>query len=199
MNFALLHEHLEFLRELNPQTLSAFEHKLNVYEGLFKSFAKVHNISHFKELEQEIIDSLKIVDFKDFTQAKTIIDIGSGAGFPALFLALILKAKFILFEPNVKKSAFLMLAKSQLHLDHVFIIKEKIELYKDKFVANIITSRALMNVKALIKLCAGFFDEQTLFLLYKGSGVYDELKDIQNYEIIEFEKRKYTLIHAQGF
>lgn len=199
MNFALLYEHLDFLHKLSPHTLSAFENNLNVYENLFTSFAKVHNISHFKELEKEIIDSLKILDFKDLTQAKTIIDVGSGAGFPALFLALVLKAKFILFEPNVKKAAFLMLVKSKLKLDHLVIIKEKIELYKDKFVANIITSRALMNAKVLIKLCAGFFDEQALFLLYKGSGVYDELKDIQNYEIIEFEKRKYTLIHAQGF
>lgn len=197
MNFALLSQNLDFLHHFSPQ--SEFKEKLSLYERLFNDFVRVHNISHFKELEKELIDSLKIIDFKDFSQDKIIIDIGSGAGFPALFLALVLKAKFYLFEPNSKKAAFLMLVKSKLELENIFIIKEKIELYKDKFKANLITSRALMDIKSLAGLCAGFFDEKTIFLLYKGSGVYEELKNIKEYEIIEFNKRKYTLISAKEF
>lgn len=199
MNFALLQSELAFLREFDEGRLSVLKGRLNAYENLFQSFSKVHNISHFKALEKEIIDSLKILDFKDLKSAQNIIDIGSGAGFPAIFLALILGAKFTLFEPNAKKSAFLMLVKSELGLDNVVIIKEKIELYKDKFVANLITSRALMSAKALIGLCKGFFDNNTLFLLYKGSGVFEELQGVANYEIIEFNKRKYTLINADEF
>lgn len=197
MNFALLSQNLDFLHHFSPQ--SEFKEKLSLYERLFNDFVRVHNISHFKELEKELIDSLKIIDFKDFSQDKIIIDIGSGAGFPALFLALVLKAKFYLFEPNSKKAAFLMLVKSKLELNNVFIIKEKIELYKDKFKANLITSRALMDIKSLAGLCAGFFDEKTTFLLYKGSGVYEELKNVKEYEIIEFNKRKYTLISGKEF
>lgn len=196
MNFALLSQNLDFLHHF-PQ--SEFKEKLSLYERLFNDFVLVHNISHFKELEKELIDSLKIIDFKDFSQDKIIIDIGSGAGFPALFLALVLKANFYLFEPNSKKAAFLMLAKSKLELNNVFVIKEKIELYKDKFKANIITSRALMDINSLARLCAGFFDEKTTFLLYKGSGVYEELKNVKEYEIIEFNKRKYTLISGKEF
>lgn len=197
MNFALLSQNLDFLHHFSSQ--SEFKEKLSLYERLFNDFVRVHNISHFKELEKELIDSLKIIDFKDFSQDKIIIDIGSGAGFPALFLALVLKAKFYLFEPNSKKAAFLMLVKSKLELENIFIIKEKIELYKDKIKANLITSRALMDIKSLAGLCAGFFDEKTIFLLYKGSGVYEELKNIKEYEIIEFNKRKYTLISAKEF
>lgn len=199
MNFTPLQSELAFLREFDEQELSDLKNKLNAYESLFQSFSKVHNISHFKALEKEIVDSLKILDFKDLQGAQNIIDIGSGAGFPAIFLALILNAKFTLFEPNAKKSAFLMLVKSELELDNIIVIKEKIELYKDKFVANLIISRALMSVKALIALCKGFFDEKTLFLFYKGSGVLKELEGVSNYEIIEFNKRKYTLIDAKEF
>lgn len=197
MNFALLSQNLDFLHHFSEQ--SEFKEKLSLYERLFNDFVRVHNISHFKELEKELIDSLKIIDFKDFSQDKIIIDIGSGAGFPALFLALVLKAKFYLFEPNSKKAAFLMLVKSKLELNNVFIIKEKIELYKDKFKANLITSRAFMDIKSLAGLCAGFFDEKTTFLFYKGSGVYEELKNVKEYEIIEFNKRKYTLISGKEF
>lgn len=198
MNFTLIKANLNFLHRLNADELSILQGKLSLYERLFQSFVKVHNISHFKELEKEIIDSLKIVDFKDLSQ-KIIVDIGSGAGFPALFLALVTKAQFYLFEPNLKKSAFLMLVKSELGLDNVIVIREKIELYQDKFIANIITSRALMNVKALARLCVGFFDESTLFVLYKGSGVFEELQGVKDYEIIEVQKRKYALISGKEF
>ena len=198
MNFELLRENLDFLREFDETNLKALKAKLNAYESLFHSFGKVHNISHFKALEKELVDSLKILDFKDLSGFKNAVDIGSGAGFPALFLALILKTNFTLFEPNSKKAAFLMLAKSELGLENVSVAKEKIEHFKLKFKAQLITSRALMSAPELVGLCDGFFDENTLFLLYKGSKVYDELKGFAEYEITEFNKRKYVLINAKN-
>lgn len=198
MNFELLRENLDFLREFDEANLKALKAKLNAYESLFRSFGKVHNISHFKALEKELVDSLKILDFKDLSGFKNAVDIGSGAGFPALFLALILKTNFTLFEPNAKKAAFLMLAKSELGLENVSVAKEKIEHFKLKFKAQLITSRALMSAPELVRLCDGFFDENTLFLLYKGSKVYDELKSFAEYEIAEFDKRKYVLIKAKN-
>lgn len=59
MNFELLRENLNFLREFDEANLKALKAKLNAYESLFHSFGKVHNISHFKALEKELIDSLK--------------------------------------------------------------------------------------------------------------------------------------------
>ena len=198
MNFELLRENLDFLREFDEANLKALKAKLNAYESLFHSFGKVHNISHFKALEKELVDSLKILDFKDLSDFKNAVDIGSGAGFPTLFLALILKTNFTLFEPNAKKAAFLMLVKSELGLENVSVFKEKIERYELKFKAQLITSRALMSAPELVRLCDGFFDENTLFLLYKGSKVYDELKGFAKYEIAEFDKRKYVLINAKN-
>ena len=196
MNFSLLQRNLGFLREFNEKNSSEFKKRLEIYEKIFQNYSKVHNISTFKQLENEIIDSLKILDFKDLTFAKNAIDIGSGAGFPALFLALILKAKFTLFEPNAKKAAFLMLTKSELGLGNLSVIKEKIELYSPKFKASLITSRALMKIPLLITLCEGFFDEGSLFLFYKGSSLQSELAGLENYEVFEFNKRKYCLIEG---
>ena len=196
MNFSLLQRNLGFLREFDEKNSSEFKKRLEIYENLFQNYSKVHNISTFKQLENEIIDSLKILDFKDLTFAKNAIDIGSGAGFPALFLALILKAKFTLFEPNAKKAAFLMLAKSELGLGNLSVIKEKIELHTPKFKASLITSRALMKIPLLTTLCEGFFDEGSLFLFYKGSSFQSELAGLENYELFEFGKRKYCLIEG---
>lgn len=277
MNFARICEDLNFLQSLDNAALSTLETKLNAYESVFRSYQKVHNISKFGALEDEIIDSLKILDFAEFWanlslnlskfrqngvnlglnssefqqngvnlslnsskfQQKLadfkIIDVGSGAGFPAIFLALILKANFTLFEPNAKKAAFLMLIKNELKLPNLSVFKSKIEDFKGfknknfkcenlafkseknenfkcenlsfkckknknfktenlAFKADLITSRALMKIPNLITLCKDFADENTAFLFYKGSEVFGELKNIKNYEILGFKKRKFVLL-----
>ena len=210
MKFELLQRNLGFLREFDEKNLSDFKKRLEIYEKLFQNYGKVHNISAFRQLENEIIDSLKILDFKDLNFVQNAIDIGSGAGFPALFLALILKAKFTLFEPNAKKAAFLMLAKSELGLGNVCVVKSKIELHTPKFKANLITSRALMKIPHLITLCEGFYDENSLFLFYKGSQLQGELEGlkglkredlngVKNCEIFEFGKRRYCLLSGVKF
>ena len=265
MNFSLLQRNLGFLREFDEKNLSDFQKRLEIYEKLFQNYGKVHNISAFKQLENEIVDSLKILDFKDLNFAQNAIDIGSGAGFPALFLALILRAKFTLFEPNAKKAAFLMLVKSELGLGNVCVVKSKIENYKEKISgespkngdknfknsaksfensrknlknstenlekgilkrpAQLITSRALMKIPRLITLCEGFYDENSLFLFYKGSQLSEELKEValkselenlkglkhenlkglndfsslKNCEIFEFGKRNYCILSVSVF
>ncbi|TQR42339.1 16S rRNA (guanine(527)-N(7))-methyltransferase RsmG [Campylobacter sp. MIT 12-8780] len=185
---------LEYIKKLSLSEQKKFENQCLEYKTLLSEFNKVHNLSHFKDLDKEIYDSVKALDFKDLSFVKTAVDIGSGAGFPALFLALFLRADFHLFEPNAKKSAFLRLIKTRLKLANLHIHKEKIELFKPKFKADLITSRALMKVEPLIKLCEGFFDTNSLFLLYKGSELENELMHLKEVEIINDKQRKYCFI-----
>lgn len=188
MNFL---EHLDCLKTCD---IKDFEMKVQNYKILLKKFNSTHNLTRFKNIDENIIDSLKILDFKDLSFAKNIVDIGSGAGFPAIFLAFILKADFYLFEPNAKKASFLRMLKIECELPHLHIFKQKIEEYQTPFKADIITSRALMNASLLIKLCQNFIDEHTLFLLYKGSGVDEELKNFKHYEIFARGFRRYCFI-----
>ncbi|MBK1971087.1 16S rRNA (guanine(527)-N(7))-methyltransferase RsmG [Campylobacter sp. 2018MI35] len=183
-------ENLDFLKEYD---IKNFENKIQIYKNLLNKYNRIHNLTQFKTIDENIIDSLKILDFKDLNFAKNIIDIGSGAGFPAIFLAFVLKSQFYLFEPNAKKAAFLRNVKIECKLDNVFIVKEKIQDYKSQLTADIITSRAFSDISSLIKLCRNFYNEHTLFLLYKGSKVYEECKILKEYEIIERDFRKYCL------
>ncbi len=193
MNFA---KELEFLKAFD---LEDFEKKVRIYKDLLKSFNAVHNLTRFKNIDENIIDSLKILDFKDLSFAKNIVDVGSGAGFPAVFLALILKANFYLFEPNAKKATFLRMVKIECKLSNLHIFKEKIEECKACFKAELITSRAFSNASFLIKLCQNFTDKNTLFLLYKGSKAKEELKNFKDYEIFKRGFRRYCLIKASSF
>lgn len=171
-----------------------FLKKIEIYKNLLNKFNKIHNLTNLKNIDENIIDSINILKYKDLNFAKKIIDIGSGAGFPAIFLSILLKADFYLFEPNPKKSAFLRTIKIELNLNNVNIIKEKIQNHTP-FIADIITSRALMDIKPLIKICKNFYNEKTIFLLYKGSQVYEELEELKNYEIINNNYRNYCLLN----
>lgn len=185
-------EQLNFLK--NFVNKDNFYQKITLYKELLKKFNAVHNLTHLENIDDNVIDSIKILDYCDLTDKKKIVDIGSGAGFPAIFLACILQeSEFFLFEPSAKKASFLRVIKTELNLKNINIIKEKIQNYQS-FKADLITSRALMDIKPLVEISNGFYDENTLFLLYKGSEVYDELQGMKDYKIFNRGFRNYCLL-----
>lgn len=153
------------------------------YAVLLDKFNRVHSLSRYKEgeLKSQIKDSVLVLElFECIKEAKTAIDVGSGAGLPALFLAAKMpKCEWNLFEPIAKKSSFLSYCVVSLGLKNVKIHSKKIQ-NSVKFKADLITSRALTNAVALIELCDGFYDENTLFLLYKGSDYKDEISTLKD-------------------
>ncbi|HEB7551234.1 TPA: class I SAM-dependent methyltransferase, partial [Campylobacter coli] len=103
-------------------------------------------------------------------------------------------SNFHLFEPNPKKAAFLRSIKIECNLTNLTVYKEKVENYKSSFKADIITSRALMDVKPLIKLCLNISDQKTIFILWKGSEIFDEVEGLKDYDIFENGLRKYCVL-----
>ncbi|ECQ6039982.1 16S rRNA (guanine(527)-N(7))-methyltransferase RsmG [Campylobacter coli] len=171
-----------------------FRAKLKIYKEILNKFNRIHNLTQLKNIDENILDSIEILKYFDFSKAKNIVDIGSGAGFPAIFLAFILPSNFHLFEPNPKKAAFLRNIKIECNLTNLTVYKEKVENYKSSFKADIITSRALMDVKPLIKLCLNISDQKTIFILWKGSEIFDEVEGLKDYDIFENGLRRYCVL-----
>ncbi|MFQ6341337.1 16S rRNA (guanine(527)-N(7))-methyltransferase RsmG [Campylobacter sp. VTCC 70190] len=171
-----------------------FEARVQIYKELLHKFNRIHNLTHIKNIDENILDSIKILDFYDLSKAKNIADIGSGAGFPAVFLAFLLQSDFHLFEPNPKKAAFLRTIKIECSLSNLHIHKEKVQNCKNSFKADIITSRALMDVKPLLEICKKLKNEETIFILWKGSEIRKELEGLKGYEIFEEGLRKYCVL-----
>ena len=173
-----------------------FDKKVKAYAQIFTKFNKVHSLSNYKDINEQVLDSIKPLEIFDLS-AKTAIDVGSGAGFPAIFLALAMpQTKWHLFEPIAKKSSFLSYAKIELGLENLEIYSQKIEL-ADKFTADLITSRALSKIKELIRICDGFYDEKTNFLIYKGSSVMDEISGIDA-QIYNEKNRNYIYFNLKN-
>ncbi|BCX78995.1 16S rRNA (guanine(527)-N(7))-methyltransferase RsmG [Campylobacter sp. 19-13652] len=163
--------------------MSDFKLFCEEYARILDKFNRVHSLSRYKadELKTQIADSVLPLElFCDLTEAKRAIDVGSGAGLPALFLAAKMsQCEWSLYEPIAKKASFLSYCVASLGLKNVKINSQKIET-SDKFKADLITSRALTNANALIELCSGFYDSSTLFLLYKGSEYKDEIEALKD-------------------
>lgn len=165
------------------------------YKEILHKFNQIHNITALKNIDEAIEDSIKPLEFLQI-YPKIAIDIGSGGGFPAIFLAMNLRhTTWHLFEPNAKKSAFLSYVKVALNLDNIQIYSAKIERCA-KFKADFITSRALMKIPDLLAISRGFYDENTTFLFYKGSNARDEISpNLQkNVRILNDNRRNYVFM-----
>jgi len=170
------------------------------YIDLLLSYNKTHKLSGVKsenDVKEHILDSLYPQNFLDFSQIQSVMDIGTGAGFPGMVLAIYFKdIEFTLVEPLQKRVAFLHLVKSRYDLKNVTIIKDRIENIKP-FKVDLITSRAVTDTKELLTLANSFIDKDTKLLFYKGSSIDEELPSDLNYKIYpRGEKRNYLLINS---
>lgn len=188
---------------IDPTTLPKnFLSNIDNFTILLLKYNQTHNITGAKTKEavlKNVEDSIYPLTFLETSSLKKAIDVGTGAGFPGLLLALALPdVHFTLFEPIAKKSAFLHLAKMSLDMKNVTICTDRVEKVSP-WDADLVCSRAVTNTKMLISLCQGFITPSTTLLFYKGEYVEEEIKGLSNCKIFQREKRHYLMmkdIHA---
>ena len=163
-------------------------------EHLFK-WNKIHNLTGAKDeksIDEFIYDAVFPVSF--LPKADTLLDIGTGAGFPGMILAFALPdTKVTLVEPLTKRASFLQFIKADLGLDNVRVVKKRVEDMESE-IFDIVTSRAVTDTKMLLTLSKNFRDENSKLLFYKGERVYDEVDESMKHKIIKTKNRHYLLI-----
>lgn len=173
--------------------------KVEIFIEKLLEWNKIHNLTGAKtkeDIEKNIQDSLNVLKYIDFNP-KTAMDIGTGAGFPGLILAMAMPdTKWFLVEPRNKRAAFLNYIKSLLDLKNVVVLKKRVEEI-EPFKVDLITSRAVMKTKELIDLIKDFLKPDTLIMFFKGENVENELKVIKNYKIYKNDKRRYLIIKGK--
>ena len=174
-----------------------FFHNIQKYkEHLFK-WNKIHNLTGAKSaqtLDEFIYDSVFPVSF--LPQVSSLMDIGTGAGFPGMILALALpQTQVTLVEPLTKRASFLQFIKADLNLENVRVVKKRVE-NMDPEIFELITSRAVTDTKMLLNLSKNFRNADSKLLFYKGEKVFDEINtDIgMQHKIIETKNRHYLLL-----
>lgn len=100
-----------------------------------------------EEIERmHFLDSLSLLDLDCVTRASSIADVGSGAGFPALLLALAVKCSVVAVESQRKKCAFIQRTAAALSLDNLEVECMRAEDYGQgpgREAHDLVVSRAL--------------------------------------------------------
>ncbi len=106
--------------------------------------------------------------------ARRLIDLGSGAGFPGLVLAILGVPEAHLVEADARKCAFLREAVRRVGAVNVTIHNRRIEaMPAEPF--DVVTARALAPLPELLKLAQRFAGPRTIYLFPRGRGVDEEL------------------------
>ena len=157
--------------EINDSKLQA----LNKYYDFLIEYNNHTNLTGIVE-ESEVYlkhfyDSLTISKIIDLNKVSTVLDIGSGAGFPGIVLKIFFPhIKLTVLDSNNKKTKFLTELCNKLDLDVEVINQRAEEFAKDnlnKF--DLVTSRAVAFMDIIIELSIPFASVNKNVVLMKGS------------------------------
>ena len=175
--------------------------KLECFASLLNEWNQIHNLTGAKTVDAiyvNIVDSLYPLTFIE--KPKTLLDVGTGAGFPGLLLAIALPdTEIVLAEPLKKRVSFLKYAAIDLELENVKVEAKRVEKVEHE-AFDLITSRAVTNTKLLLDLTKDISNSKTEYLFYKGSRVFDEIEDVQHqltYDIVQKNQRNYLHIKKE--
>ncbi|MPQ43779.1 16S rRNA (guanine(527)-N(7))-methyltransferase RsmG [Clostridium tarantellae] len=163
--------------------------KFLIYKDLLKEWNEKINLTAITEDEEIIkkhfIDCIKAFSTEEFKKAKNIIDVGTGAGFPGLPIAIMRDdVEVTLLDSLNKRINFLNTVKNSLDLKNVITIHSRAEdgarkkELREKF--DIATSRAVANMCILSEFCLPYVKIGGYFIALKGPNIIEELQNAKN-------------------
>jgi 16S rRNA (guanine527-N7)-methyltransferase len=172
--------------------------KLEHYLDLLLQWQKTINLVSPSTLadawDRHFEDSLQLLKYIP-NNVKTICDIGSGAGFPGLVLAIERPdIAFHIVESDTRKCAFLRTVSRETSCQNVAIHNGRIENTIDDIHADMVTCRALASLKKLIIYTKSQWDNNIDFTLLspKGANFNDEIIDAE--KLFSFDLSDYPSV-----
>lgn len=172
----------DFARETNVsrETLALYEK----WESLLNTWNRSINLVQRTALEafwqRHALDSHQVVGFIPAT-AKTALDMGSGAGFPGVSIAIALRnragATVTLVDSAGKKGTFLRTVKRELNLP-ITVSTDRVEAL-DLPAQDVISARAFAPLPKLLGYALPFWGEQTVGIFLKGRRADEEIEAAQ--------------------
>ena len=198
----------EFISEVKKLGIDVTEEqlkKLDIYCTFLLEYNTHTNLTAIRNREEVYLkhfyDSLTIVKSIDLTKYSTLLDIGSGAGFPGMVLKIFFpNLRVYLVDSNNKKCKFLTELKAKLNVENVEVINKRIENITPRFInkIDVVTARAVTNLPVLVELAIPLVKVDKYFIAMKGNAT-EELENSKyaiNYlgcrleNIVEFELPK---------
>lgn len=156
------------------------------YYELLVEWNEKMNLTGITEREQvyekHFYDSITPAFYHDFSSVKSVIDVGSGAGFPGVPLKICFPhLKLTILDSLNKRLVFLQEVTKELGLQNVSFVHSRAEdagrdaKYREAF--DMATARAVARMNVLSELCMPFVKAGGVFLVMKGSNVEEEMTE----------------------
>ena len=154
-----------------------------------KSFNLVSTQNVSEMLSRHLLDSLSI---NSHLRGKNIIDVGSGAGFPGIPLAIFNPQKeFTLIDGNGKKTRFLFQVKLALDLPLIQIRNCRVEHYQTDRQIDMVVTRAVSGIAELVGKICHLVSKDCRILFMKGIALEEDISSLpQDFEVVNVEELK---------
>ena len=152
------------LEKIGIEITDEQKEQFDIYHKLLEEWNKVMNLTGITEYEEVVekhyVDSLSIVKVMNMNHVDTVIDVGTGAGFPGLPIAISSKAEVTLLDSLNKRVNFLNSISNELELKNVNTVHGRAEemgvnqKYREKY--DIAVSRAVAPMNVLVEYLLPF-------------------------------------------
>jgi 16S rRNA (guanine527-N7)-methyltransferase len=151
--------------------------RMDAHLRLVEKWNRVHNLTAVREAAQmvavHVLDSLTLL--AHLGDAKHVVDVGTGAGFPGIPLAIARpEVSFTLLDSSHKKCSFLEQARTELGLANIQVVCERVEQYREARFDTVV-SRAFAELSDFVTQSQHLAAPGARFLAMKGVYPFEEI------------------------
>ncbi|MDE7263039.1 MAG: 16S rRNA (guanine(527)-N(7))-methyltransferase RsmG [Anaeroplasmataceae bacterium] len=181
---------MEFQNELAKLGIDLTEKQSKQFEKYYQKLIEVNQVMNLTAITEKeavyrkhFLDSLEITRALKNQKNYTLCDVGSGAGFPSIPLAIVKSdVQVTIIDALNKRVSFLQNLLKELGLDNVYAFHKRAEEFvKEKREAfDVVTARAVAKLNILAELCLPLTKVGGVFIALKGSAGTEEFLEATN-------------------
>ncbi len=146
---------MELLQKYFPNLTEKQKEQFAALQGLYAEWNEKINVISRKDIdnlmERHVLHSLAIADLVRFQSGTTVLDVGTGGGFPGIPLAILFpETEFLLIDSIGKKIKVVEAVIEAIGLENVRARHQRVQQVKERF--DFVVSRAVTNLQELVKI-----------------------------------------------